>query len=147
MPTATTPKKIRKTIRVIASILMTDGNGWKRVNWFDLVSKEFTHAVALRKALGKTKTELMKMTDENTVEVRGPQAGDSETKTVFSVLRYSGQCPECGAMAGQFNEWCELCMSQTVDEGEVFDGNKALSELLGITIVETEQDEIDAAAE
>lgn len=142
----TTPKKIRKTIRVIATIL-SGGPSWKRVNWFELVSKEFTHDIALRKALGKIKSELMTMTDENTVEVKGPDAGGSMTKTVFSVLRYSGQCPECGAMAGTFNSWCDLCMSQVVDESEIFDGNKALSVLLGVEIVETEQDEIDSAAE
>lgn len=141
-----TPKKKRMTVRVIASILIAQdaaAGTWERINHFELVSKEFSHNIALRKAVQKHKTETLKMVDENTVWAQGPDADGKPTATVYSVLRYSNQCPECGAPASKPNQWCDLCMSQQADE-EVFDGDAALKALFSGEITEEEEEEEEA---
>lgn len=139
-----TANRKRMTVRVVGNVLVQElvsANGAKTKEWgsrtvvnqHELVTKEFDHNAGLRRALKGFKKEDMKMVDENTVIVTPAKKQNEMMKVeiVYSVLRYSSQCPECGAPASKPNDWCELCMAQQAGrQATTFDPVKGLDALL-----------------
>jgi len=130
----------RMTVRVVSNVLVSADKGktWTQIDQFEHVAKFLTHNAALRSAISGHKPEHMRMTDEQTVEIVGPSInGEIGTKSVYSVLKYSGQCPECGASPNHLNAWCPMCQAQMQVSQEQFDGEKALAALLGEKVEES----------
>lgn len=150
-----TGKVSRMTVRVVASVLVQErvsANGAKVKEWgpttkisgFELVTKEMNQSAGLKRAIGKFNRADMVMVDENTVVVTpaNKQNDALHVRLVYSVLRYSSQCPECGAMPNKPNEWCELCIAQqAANQTATFDPIKSLDALLGLKVDDSGDDE------